>query len=480
MKPEILIVMTDQHAASCNGFMGNQIVSTPHLDRLASNGVVFDQTYTSSPICVPARMSFMTGLNPSNGGWFDNDFSIGDNQATYMHALTLAGYDTVLCGRMHFVGEDQQHGFSKRIMGDFTQSFPGTHGKRRQSHGPYQLASTTKYCLRVAGGSDITPVTEYDQAVLDKAKKYLEGSYDKPQCMLVGLFAPHFPFVAPSEYYLKYKDIADEPGNQAKNFDTHPMYYKYEKALTDSTLVKKARAAYYGLVENIDRQIGELLHLWQEYLDRNQKKGIIVYLSDHGESAGEKDLFGKMNFFDPSVKIPLIFAGEGIKKGIRINHPVSIADVGATLCEIVGASSPPKIDAKSLFHQVCNGIEDPYREVISEFMEKNDRGEFVPGRMVRFSHWKLIRYKGYESNDLLFDLKNDPGETINLREERPKEYALLGRMLENGWDTNRITQKHATYRANIDMISKWNRLTGKTDEAVWQISDQARSPIKYT
>ncbi len=479
MKPEILILMTDQHAANCNGFMGNQIVSTPHLDRLATNGVVFDQAYTSSPICVPARVSFMTGINPSHGGWFDNDYAIGDNQSTYMHALTLAGYETVLCGRMHFVGEDQRHGFTNRIMGDFTASFPGGHGKRRQSHGPYQLASTGKYCMRVVGGNDTTPVLEYDEAVVEKAKEYLSSSYEKSQCMVVGLFAPHFPFVAPSEYYLKYKGIADGPPNEAINFDTHPMYYKYEKALTDETHVKNARAAYYGLVENIDRQVGELLTAWEEYLKRNHKTGIVVYLSDHGESAGEKDLFGKMNFFDPSAKIPMIFSGEGIQKGIRISHPVSIIDVGATLCEIVGASKPPKIDGTSLFHQVCNGIEDPYREVISEFMEKNDQGALVPGRMIRYSHWKLIRYRGYEDHDLLFDLQNDPGETLNLRDERPKEYALLGRMLENGWDTTRITEQYATYRANIEMISKWNKHTGKTDEAVWKISEKARSPIKH-
>jgi choline-sulfatase len=478
LKPEILIIMTDQHAANVTGFMGNSVIRTPNLDQLAASGVVFDQAYTACPVCVPARMSFMTGLSASHGGWFDNNCSMGDNQSTYMHALTLAGYETVLCGRMHFIGEDQRHGFSKRIMGDFTASFPGGHGKRRQTHGAYAMSSTTSHCLRVVGGSDITPVLEYDRAVVERAKSYLDESYETPQCLLVGLFAPHFPFVAPKEDYLKYKASVDLPQNQAQNFDMHPMYYKYEKSLTDEDRVRKARAAYYGLVENIDRQIGEVLASWEAYLARNQKTGIVVYLTDHGESCGEKDLFGKMNFFDPSAKIPLIFAGAGIKEGVRIQQPVSIMDVGATLCELVGARTPPHIDGKSLFQQVKNGIEDAYRIVISEFMESGERGALVPGRMIRYGKWKMIRYKGYEAHDLLFDMVNDPGETYNLRAEKPEQYMRLARMLENEWHTDFICQQYARYKAHIEVISQWNRATGKTDEHVWKISPAAGAPLE--
>lgn len=115
MQPDILIFLSNQHDGRIQAHMGDSTVRTPHLDRLAREGVTFTQAYTPCPLCVPARMSLLTGQLPSHTGVFTNSGSIHPEMPTFLHALELAGYETVLCGRMHFEGEDQRHGFSRRI-----------------------------------------------------------------------------------------------------------------------------------------------------------------------------------------------------------------------------------------------------------------------------------------------------------------------------------------------------------------------------
>ena len=114
-KPNILLIMADQLIPFLTGAYGHEVVRTPNLDRLAVEGVTFDAAYSPCPVCAPARAAMLTGCYASNIGAYDNAATFSSEQPTIPHYLTLAGYDTVLSGKMHFVGPDQLHGYSRRF-----------------------------------------------------------------------------------------------------------------------------------------------------------------------------------------------------------------------------------------------------------------------------------------------------------------------------------------------------------------------------
>ena len=124
-KPNIVFIVTDQHNAKVMGNAGDPYVRTPNLDRLAENGVKFDNCYCAAPGCVPSRGAFITGKLPNDNGSHSNACYVSSNQPTVAHSLTIAGYETVLSGRMHFSGADQLHGFEKRLVGDINSFYKG-------------------------------------------------------------------------------------------------------------------------------------------------------------------------------------------------------------------------------------------------------------------------------------------------------------------------------------------------------------------
>ena len=260
-----------------------------------------------------------------------NMAALDSNRATFAHCLNTAGYETVLCGRMHFVGPDQRHGFSKRIAGDITAIYHnrpnkafaaerGVHDKTPQG-GPS--------CLSIIGGGN-SPTLEFDRYVVENAEQYLRGSYEKPQFLCVGTYGPHHPYVAPKELYEYYYDKVSIP-EQSFSYPEHPAIRGKILQDTDPEVVRAVRAAYYGMVEFEDALIGRVYDAFQEYLARNGREGVFVYVSDHGEHAGYRGYYGKSTFYEPSVHIPMLFAGQGIAKGRRCYGAVSLLDVAPTL-----------------------------------------------------------------------------------------------------------------------------------------------------
>ncbi len=207
--PDILVFMTDQHNACISETAGDPYVSTPNLTRLAADGTEFSNAYTSCPLCVPARSSMLTGQLPSRNGIFTNSGIISSEQATFVHGLAAAGYETVLCGRMHFLGPDQFHGFTRRLVGDFTPCFHGRGGSCRADLGPYVGTPAGDFTKLYGGGT--SPVLEYDHAVIEAALDYLAEPHDRPVFLLVGTYGPHHTFVAPPELYRSYLDRIEPP-----------------------------------------------------------------------------------------------------------------------------------------------------------------------------------------------------------------------------------------------------------------------------
>lgn len=442
--------MSDQHSYELQGYAGNEIVRTPMLDHLAKTGTVMTNAMTSCPLCVPARASMISGLLPSNNGVLFNFNSINSDMATFLHSLTVSGYETVLCGRMHFIGPDQRHGYAKRIAGDRTPVFhngvPNEAGKGKKRVRGFDENSSVYYM----GGGD-SPVLAYDRYVVEKALEYLSEDHEKPQFLTVGAYGPHFPYVAPPKLYDYYYDKVTMEGAEDVGWE-HPVFDGKMKE-TDPEVVRAARAAYYGLVETTDHNIEAVYNAFQEYLKRTGREGIFIYVSDHGDMNGNRGYYGKQVFYDPSVHIPFIVQGDGIPKGKRIESPVSLMDMGPTVCGLAGAEILPG-DGKNLVPQIVGDETDEERMVVSEQYTYLSNGDTSLGRMVRYGKWKFITYSGFAGEDILFDCENDPAERENVIEKYPEIAETLRAKTREYKDYDRVMEHERWVMKQLRFLAK--------------------------
>jgi len=482
-QPDFLVFMTDQHNPLASSFSGGPARS-PNMEQLCRDGVNFNAAYTSCPLCVPARISMLLGKLPGKTGVFGNDGAIAESSATFLHSLVAVGYETVLIGRMHFVGTNQRHGFTKRLVGDMTPvTWNRPAEKLAEERGVYRMGYAEPGCLKVIGGGD-SPVLEYDKAVVQSALDYLAQPHDKPQCIFVSTYGPHFPYAATPELYLDYKSRATVPETwKNQPADLNPLL-KNRLIPTDEETVIRARAAYFAMIETIDGQLGSVRAAFDDYLKRQQREGVFAYLSDHGDQAGEHGMFGKMTFYESSARIPLIFAGAGVGEHVVVDTPASIMDLGPTLCELAGTVPPPVQDGISLAAVLHGDVLPSDRAVLSEVMEDRAGPHAVymglkgipnAGRMVRQGRYKLMTYHGYEQQDLLYDVIADPEEKFNLAASEPAVLENLRQIAWQGWEPGQLEQRHDEYQANIKLVKAWEKAVGPDDRERWKDNpEQAR------
>ena len=411
--PNILLIMSDQHSKHALGCYGNPIVQTPHLDALASRGVAFSNAYCTYPLCGPSRMSFLTGMHPHEIQAFTNACQLPSDVPTFAHALGGHAYETVLCGRMHFGGPDQRHGFQSRI-------FPEVSGS---SAGELVGANRFYRTSMEKSGPGRNHYLLYDEECTQAACQWLRGRTSRPDraspfCLVVGLVGPHCPFVCPEETFRTYFDRVDFPPFQPEHHaKLHPYSQRFRERsrLLDLTEheIRRTRAAYYGMVDLDDRLVGAVLKALEE--TGLAEDTVVIYTSDHGEMAGEHGMWWKMSFYDGSSSVPLIvswprrFAG-----GHRVHAPVSLMDVAPTLVELTGAPSIPSATGQSFLCLLGNERGDQDRSAYAEMYPNQwvDQGPCGgPARMLRRGRWKCNYY--HNEPPELFDLAEDPGETVD-------------------------------------------------------------------
>lgn len=471
-KPDIILFMTDQHNQFISGCYGDQVVRTPVIDSLAAEGVRFDNTYCPAPLCVPSRMSFMTSRYPSDQRVWTNSCILDSNIPTFAHALSNAGYETVLCGRMHFVGHDQSHGFEKRLVGDITPQFPGTRrtldnwgGARGQS----RLAATLS-------GPGTTDVQMYDREVASEAARFLkEREGGRPLCMVVGFYAPHCPYVAPKDLFYEYYDKVKKP-EIPEGFveNSHPFVSDWLKRrrilepLSDEE-IRAARAAYYGLVTFVDYLMGEVL----DQVDRDRT--VIVYTSDHGDMAGDHLMWWKSNMYDGSSKVPLVFYRPGrFAEGRSIPQITNLVDIAPTLIEMAGAEPLPMMRGRSLMRFLEPHGPDAADWLDETFSEHYGALRDRPSRMIRSGKWKLNWYHGYERPQL-FDMEQDPGEWNDIGENsayQPVVEHLRERVFE-GWDPAGIEETIGRLFTDIEVLKTWGETVRPDTPAYWKAPEGA-------
>lgn len=469
-KKDILIFLSDQHDGRVMHCAGHPVVRTPHLDALAEDGTLFENACTPCPLCVPARMSLLSSQLPMHTGVYTNKGSLHPETPTFLHALALEGYETVLCGRMHFEGDDQRHGFTKRIAGDITPTAIGSASDSQMKLGAFAPTLTEAGCLQMVGGGN-SPTLEYDRYVTSQALAYLAQPHDKPQCIVVGTYGPHFPYLAPPELFEYYLERSELPPTLDLPVDT-----PYQRRLRDVTpeIVRAVQAAYWGMIEFEDQCIGAVRAAWNQWLADYEREGWFLYLSDHGDHAGDRGFYGKQSLYESSVRIPMIVAGTGIPAGQRIQAPVSLLDVGPTLCDAVRAHPLPGADGVSLFDSLLYGTEHPERKVITEWISNPYAHGTEYGRMVRMGEWKFISYVDYPEQDKLFRPNEDPWELNNLIHEEPHLAAMLRHAAFDGVDTAGLVQRKNLRDDGYALLAAFNRANGKQDTEMWPVTEACK------
>ena len=455
MKKDILLFISDQHSFLQQGYAGDSIVRTPNLDRLASEGAAFMNCTTPYPLCVPARMCLMSGQLASRCDVMSNSGVLSSARATFVHSLDVAGYETVLCGRMHFVGPDQRHGFTKRIAGDLTPFYTNRPKTMRNERGVHaNTAVGGRSSLEVIGAGN-SPTLEYDRYVISHALEYLSGAYEKPQFICVGTYAPHHPFVAPKELYDYYLDKVKVPEKSIAA--GHDQFYDGCFLDKDPEVIKAVRAAYYGLVEFVDDEIGRVYSAFQAYLKRTVHEGVFIYVSDHGEHAGTRGMYGKNTFYEESVHVPMIFCGSGIEGHRVFNGAASLLDLGPTICDLAGAVPAGGQDGKSLMPQLEGGADDTGRMVISELGGRINKktGEFTYGQMVKCGRYKYLRYYRNGIHESMFNMSDDDLELHDILRENEEMASRMRSFLdENCLPLDRIRDNAEAEKTNLEITMK--------------------------
>lgn len=407
---DILLIMSDQHSYLATGFADSR-VETPGLQRIAEEGAWFEHCYSNSPLCVPARMSFLTGQMPSEIEIFDNDSTIPSDMPTIAHEFGRMGYHTALIGRMHFKGDDQNHGFDERLCGDITSQYWGTGGKQRLDFGVYAGTTNRLHCLEAVGGGE-SPVTVYDQMVFGEAMAYLEqwGAQEErpPLFLIVGFYGPHFPFVCKEALFRKYRSrFTSEECRQRMALQALPVYEELKQTCS-SELTRDCYAAYCGMVEMLD---GYMEALYDRFCQTEKgRETIFIYTSDHGEQLGKRQIFGKQSMYEDSVRVPLLVVGTGIRAGVH-RETVSLLDVSRTLLALAGESECEDWhQGHTIDFQTVNPENGWNR--IQQMLNRKGRFTLVEAAV----KWP---YKVVHAEDTwyVYNLEQDPQECRNLLDE---------------------------------------------------------------
>jgi len=412
----LVFIMSDEHNARFMGAAGHSTVRTPNLDRLAARGTLFENAYTNCPICVPARASFATGRYVQDCGYWDNADPYDGRVESWGHRLIDQGHRSVSIGKLHYRDEEDPTGFDQEIIPlNVVDGVGDLLGLIRDDMPERQGA---KNYARDTGPGEST-YTRYDANIAGEATRWLKEeapkSGDKPWVLFVSFVCPHFPLIAPPEFYRMYPEdqIPWPMFYDAAERPAHPYYaamracINYDKHFTDEK-VRKAVAGYLGLCSFLDHNIGQVL-------DAIEANGLgddtrIIYTSDHGEALGKRGLWGKSTMFEESAAVPLIMAGPDIAAGKRVKTPVSLVDCHPTILESAGVAPHPDdadLPGRSLF-AIADGAE-PDRAVFSEY---HAVAATTANYMVRQGRYKLIWYEGMAPE--LFDLEADPEEATDL------------------------------------------------------------------
>jgi arylsulfatase A-like enzyme len=449
--PNLLFIMTDQQRFDAMSCAGNTVIETPNMDRIAREGVMFQNAYAANPVCVPARSVFLTGLSPVNvrvEGNGDIDNGNVPDVPTFDSILKEHAYAAEYYGKWHAPyqfadcynntvkmvgtkGVSQIKAFQEWLVGKgVTPKKPGEgelfSGRNQRPYKPIELDYSHQHAeddldekmdLKVAqvtqyGRVDLPPRISYAAFTAEETLEALDRMKDGPFTLTCSFDPPHPPMIVQEPYYSLYPPtlipvpvsindpMKDSPYRERSNENDQVRY-------RDPDQIQHMRSIYYGMVREIDDWIGEILRKLDDLgLTDNT---LVVFTSDHGEMLGDHGMHSKMIFYEGSVHVPLLMRFPGrIKPGTVVNAPVSTMDVSSTILDYLhmpvpqsdGISLRPFIEGRPVEHDVVS----------------YSLGRDSPNYMIRSGDLKLMMGESNKNKgiDALYDLKADPLEMRNL------------------------------------------------------------------
>ena len=444
-RPDIVLLLTDQQRFDQVGYASGGHFQTPNLDRIARGGVVFENAYSASTVCVPARVALMTGIEPHRVPTQENRFALREGFWTAAHELSRAGYQTALIGKAHFAPVHAQHGFETlRLCEHLHAQGLGPLSKQRnddlddyhdwllaRGYPDWRFGDVAAPAGSVGArhvfpyGPGVHPTGWVEQ----EATAFLERrDPSRPLFMVVSFPHPHAPYNPPDPYASMFDpDDARLPEGGFEVNAGLPMVCQLALARSrtrdeaaDEQRLRWFLATVRGLIKHIDDAIGRVV----ARLDLSST--LVAFTSDHGDYAGHRGLLRKNPWmpFDDLARVPLFFAGHGVQGGRVVPGPVQSYDFALTALDFAGIEPGINdVDGRSL-RPLLSGRGDG---------ADLDRSVFCAIGM----GWPMVRRGAHKyfvhaqhASPVLFDLERDPGERVNLAGD--PGYSPIERELADG------------------------------------------------
>jgi len=466
-KKNVLLIVVDQWRGDILSHLGTPVLQTPNLDRLCREGVTFRNHFTQSVPCGPARASLLTGLYQMTHRAVQNTIPLDQRFTNLAHELRALGYDPALVGYTTTT-PDPRHASANDprffVLGDIMDGFRpvGAFEPNREAYFAWVASRGFKLpdkrdeiWLPTEGAPGATRAPSRIPAELsdtawftDRALTYLRGAGQRPWFLHLGYYRPHPPFIAPAPYNAMYHPDEMPAPLRARSveqeaaqhpllkyyLDTVPrsMFFQDGKGLArdmGETEVRTMRAAYYGLMSEIDEHLGAVFGYLEEAGQWDDT--LIVFTCDHGEQLGDHHLLGKLGYFDASFRIPMIVrdpsAGANATRGQVVEAFTETIDTMPTILEWLGGPIPRQCDGRSLLGFVQGAAPADWRQQVHYEYDFRDVHYSQPERalglrmdqcslaVVQDERWKYVHFAALPP--LLFDLRNDPGQFRNLAED---------------------------------------------------------------
>lgn len=418
-RPNIVFVLTDDHRYDVMGFLGHPFLETPHMDRLAREGVHFEKAMVTTSLCSPSRASILTGLYAHNHGVIDNYNPIDEDLTFFPEYLQQAGYETAFIGKWHMGDSDEkQPGFDHWI------AFRGQGVYYADGHGTSRevpQADNTGYNIN---GEQVSQTKYITDELTDFSIDWLKGrSSERPFFLYLSHKGVHSDFVPADRHRGRYSNVHHRlpdrgpyEGNPKWVFDQensrHGEGFAYNLADFDlNAYYVRYCEAVCGVDENLGRLIEHLESAGQ--LDNT----LLVYMGDNGFQFGDHGLIDKRTAYEASIRVPLLMRyPQAIPAGTTVRETVANIDIAPTLLEAVGITNVGEFDGQS-FWTLAKGepLSEPWRDaVLYEYFWEWNYPQTPTMHAVVGDRWKFIRYHGIWDTDELYDLENDPQESRNL------------------------------------------------------------------
>lgn len=416
----VLFISTDDMNNDL-GCYGHPLVRSPHIDRMAEEGVRFDRAYCQLPLCSPSRTSLMTGLAPDATRIYELQTHF---RSTIPSVVTLSqhfrqnGYFAARVGKIYHYGNPGQigtDGLDDKESWDHVVNPKGIDKEEEPlltNHTPQRgIGSSLSFYSSPAADEEHT-----DGMVAEETIALMEKHRDEPFFLGAGFYRPHCPFIAPSKYFDMY------PLSAVGTVPFHPVELEIAPkwayftdppnwGLNDHQM-REARRAYYASISFVDANVGKLLHALRRL--GIEDRTTIVFWSDHGYNLGEHGQWMKQSLWEPSARTPMMIAGAGVDaRGKGCPRTVELLDLYPTLASMCGLSLPPHLHGASLEPLLRNPQAAWDRPGISQ-VRRGNQGAFVHGYSIRNERYRYSMWDEGREGEEFYDYRTDPREMNNL------------------------------------------------------------------